>query len=69
VLEPGDVGAGDDVAVVLRPDHGMTLGQAFRVLTTEKHRLSELAPVLHFFPQKDQPGLAAKIAARVARTG
>jgi MOSC domain-containing protein YiiM len=73
VLEPGDVGAGDDVEVVLRPDHGVPLGTVFRALTTQKHRLPELAPVLHFLPVKDQPGLAAKIAARLeaqtARTG
>jgi hypothetical protein len=34
------------------------------MLTTEKDRLPELAPVLHHFPQKDQPGLARRIAAR-----
>jgi MOSC domain-containing protein YiiM len=64
VLEPGDVGAGDDVELVLRPDHGVTLGATFRALTTQKHRLHELAPVLHLLPVKDQPRLAAKIAAR-----
>jgi MOSC domain-containing protein YiiM len=69
VLEPGDVGAGDDVAVVLRPGHGITLGAAFRALTTQKHRLPELAPVLHHLPVKDQARLAARIAARVARAG
>jgi MOSC domain-containing protein YiiM len=67
VLEPGDVGAGDDVEVVLRPDHGMSLGQVFRALTTQKHRLPELAPVLHLLPAKDQAGLAAKIAARTGQ--
>jgi MOSC domain-containing protein YiiM len=69
VLEPGDVGAGDDVEVLLRPDDGVPLGEAFRVLTTQKHRLPELAPVLHSFPLKDRAALSAKIAARVARTG
>jgi MOSC domain-containing protein YiiM len=73
VLEPGDVGAGDRVEVEFRPDHGMTTGRVFRALTTQKDRLPELAPVLHFLPVKDQPGLsekiAAKVATRVARTG
>ena len=69
VLQPGDVGAGDDVEVVLRPDHGVPLGEVFRMLTTQKHRLPELAPVLHSFPLKDQARLAAKITSRVARTG
>jgi MOSC domain-containing protein YiiM len=69
VLAPGDVGAGDDVEVVLRPDHGLTLGRVFRTLTTQKHRLPELAPVVHLMPVKDQTALAAKIATRLARTG
>ena len=64
VLEPGDVGAGDDVEVVLRPDRSVPLGDVFRALTTQKHRLPELAPVLHLLPVKDQAALAAKIAAR-----
>lgn len=64
VLETGDVGAGDDVEVVLRPDHGITLGVAFRALTTEQHRLPALAPVLGYLPIKDQDRIAAKIAAR-----
>ena len=58
------LGRARDVEVVLRPDHGVTLGATFRALTTQKDRLPELAPVLHLMPVKDQPGLAAKIAAR-----
>ena len=46
VLETGDVGAGDAVEVVSRPDHGITVGAAFRIVTTERSRLPELAPVL-----------------------
>jgi hypothetical protein len=42
----------------------MTTGRVFRVLTTQQHRLPELAPVLQFLPVKDQPRLAARIAAR-----
>jgi MOSC domain-containing protein YiiM len=70
VLETGDVGAGDDVDVVFRPDHGVTIGSAFRTLTTEQHRLPELAPALTYLPLKDQQRIAAKIEARIAaRTG
>jgi MOSC domain-containing protein YiiM len=39
---PGDVAAGDTVTVVDRPDHGVTIGEAFRALTgdhTLAHRL------------------------------
>jgi MOSC domain-containing protein YiiM len=61
VLQTGDVGAGDDVEVVLRPDHGITTGRAFRLITTEQHRLAELEPALEFLPHKDQPKIAARI--------
>jgi MOSC domain-containing protein YiiM len=66
VLETGELGAGDDVEIVDRPDHGLTVGRAFRIVTTEQARLPELAPALPHLPLKDQPKLAAKIAARTA---
>jgi MOSC domain-containing protein YiiM len=68
VLESGEIVAGDDVEVVLRPGHGVTLGATFRALTTQKGRLPELAPVLHLLPVRDQKRLAGKIAS-AARTG
>jgi MOSC domain-containing protein YiiM len=61
VLATGDVGAGDPVEVVSRPNHGITTGRAFRLITTEQHRLAELAPALQFLPHKDQPKIAARI--------
>ncbi|MGY1813676.1 MOSC domain-containing protein [Blastococcus sp. SYSU D00820] len=64
VLEPGELGAGDDVEVVERPDHGVTLALTFRACTTQKHRSPQLAPALHFLPLRDQPRIAARIAAR-----
>lgn len=64
VLETGDIGAGDDVEVVARPGHGITVETAFRIVMTEKSRLPELAPALQHLPLKDQPKLAARIAAR-----
>jgi MOSC domain-containing protein YiiM len=64
VLRTGEVGAGDEVAVVHRPDHGVTTGDAFRALTTRRARLPELAPALGFLPVRDQARIAAKIAAR-----
>lgn len=63
VLEPGELGAGDPVEILDRPDHGVTAGQAFRAFTTQKHRLPELAPALEHLPVKDQPRVAARIAA------
>jgi MOSC domain-containing protein YiiM len=66
VLETGDVGAGDPVELVRRPDHGITVETAFRIATTEKSRLPELAPALHHLPVNDQPKLRARIDARTA---
>ena len=66
VLETGDVGAGDAVEIVSRPDHGITVETAFRIAMTEKSRLPELEPALRYLPVKDQPKMAAKIAARSA---
>jgi MOSC domain-containing protein YiiM len=68
VLETGELGAGDPVAVLDRPDHGVTAGLTFRALTTEQHRLPDLAPALRYLPLKDQPKIAAKIAARTGAT-
>jgi MOSC domain-containing protein YiiM len=68
VLETGEVGAGDAITVVDRPAHGVTAGTAFRALTTEQHRLPELAPALGYLPLKDQPKISAKIAARAGAT-
>ena len=64
VLETGDIGAGDPIEVVSRPDHGITVETAFRIATTQKHRLPELAPALEYLPLKAQPKLGAKIQAR-----
>jgi MOSC domain-containing protein YiiM len=64
VLETGEIGAGDAVAVVDRPDHGITVERAFRIVMTQKSRLPELLPALQYLPVKDQPKIRAKIDAR-----
>jgi MOSC domain-containing protein YiiM len=64
VLEVGDVGAGDGIDVVFRPDHEVSTGLVFRARTTQPYRLPELAPALSFLPVKDQPKIAARIEAR-----
>jgi len=64
VLEPGDVGAGDAVEVAFRPDHGITTGRAFRLLTTEQADLPELQPAVRYLPIKDQARVQTKIDAR-----
>jgi MOSC domain-containing protein YiiM len=66
VLETGELGAGDEVRVVHRPDHGVTTGLLFRATTTQKARLPEVGPALAYLPVKDQPKVAARIERRLA---
>jgi MOSC domain-containing protein YiiM len=66
VLETGELGAGDAIEVVSRPDHGLTVETAFRIATFEKSRLPELLPALQHLPIKDQAKVAAKIEKRLA---
>jgi MOSC domain-containing protein YiiM len=69
VLETGEIGAGDQVRVVSRPAHGVTVGRGFRIAMTERSRLPELAPAVRYLPVKDQAKVAAKIEARTAVRG
>jgi MOSC domain-containing protein YiiM len=61
VLETGELGAGDRIEVVSRPDHGVTLGLAFRAFTTERARLADLAPVLDVLPARNRPKVLAAL--------
>ena len=45
VLVEGEVGAGDEIAVVRRPGHGVTVSTMFRALNTEPTLLPELLKV------------------------
>ncbi|WP_344657467.1 MOSC domain-containing protein [Catenulispora subtropica] len=45
VVEEGELQAGDAVAVLDRPGHGVTIGEAFRALTTERELLPRLLEV------------------------
>jgi MOSC domain-containing protein YiiM len=42
VIEPGEIRAGDPVAIVHRPDHDITVALQFRASTTERHLLPGL---------------------------
>jgi MOSC domain-containing protein YiiM len=44
VIEPGEVRAGDPVAIVSRPDHDATVAVALRALTREPELLPRLVP-------------------------
>ena len=68
VVETGDVGAGDTVEVLARPDHGITVERAFRIATFHPSRLPELAPAVRYLPVKAQAKISARIEARVAAT-
>jgi MOSC domain-containing protein YiiM len=41
----GDVGAGDEIRVVARPDHGLTIRDVFRIYTRDRHEVERLLAV------------------------
>jgi MOSC domain-containing protein YiiM len=59
VLEEGDIGADDDIVVEHRPAHGVTIGIAFRAMTTDRSLIPrlldapELAPGGHEFAMRN----------------
>jgi MOSC domain-containing protein YiiM len=64
VLEVGDIGAGDRIDVVERPDHGVTIGTAFRAFTTDHDLLPVLAPVRDVLPRRNRRKIDAAVAER-----
>ena len=61
VLREGEVGAGDPVEVVARPEHGVTIGQVFRAMNLEP----ELLPRLLDAPELPEP-IREKIRRRLS---
>jgi MOSC domain-containing protein YiiM len=45
VIVPGEVRGGDEISVVHRPDHDVTIGVTFRAMTREPELLPRLGPV------------------------
>lgn len=45
IVEPGDIGAGDDVRVVSRPDHDFTVGDVWRVYHHDRGEAASLLEV------------------------
>jgi MOSC domain-containing protein YiiM len=45
VVTPGTIAAGDEVEIISRPDHGITIALAFRALTTYRELLPRLLEV------------------------
>lgn len=69
VVQEGDVGAGDEVHVIARPDHEVTVGLTFRAFTTQRHRLPEIAPAFDHLPLRKQLKFGAAIHERVGAEG
>ena len=45
IVEPGDVGAGDEVLVASRPDHGLTVGDMWRLYHHDRRDVASLLAV------------------------
>lgn len=58
VVRPGEARAGDEVTVVHRPDHGVTIAEGFRAWMSEPELLPRLLPV---------DGVPAEVRAAVRR--
>lgn len=59
IIEAGDVGAGDELELVHRPSHGVTLGQAFSARVGNGADRVELLPALNDFAPKWQQWINA----------
>ncbi len=42
IIVEGDVGAGDQIRVISRPDHDLTIGDVFRIFTRDQHEVGRL---------------------------
>jgi MOSC domain-containing protein YiiM len=45
IVVEGEVGAGDEVRVVERPDHGLTIRDVFRIYTRDREEVERLLAV------------------------
>ena len=54
VVEEGELRAGDPIAVVHRPGHGVTVSHMFRALTTDRHLLPDLLVVEDWWTRRDR---------------
>lgn len=62
VVQPGIITAGDEITVVRRPDHGVTVTTMFRALTTERELVPRLLDAADDLP----PAMRARLETRVA---
>ncbi len=45
IITEGDVGAGDDIRSLERPEHGLTIGDVFRIFTRDRSEAARLLAV------------------------
>ncbi|GGO83536.1 sulfurase [Wenjunlia tyrosinilytica] len=60
VVEPGEIAAGDEITVVERPDHGVTIALTFRALMGERDLLPELLKA-DALPEGTKAGIRRKL--------
>lgn len=48
VLEPGAIEAGDEIVVLDRPDHDVTISDSARIVRRDRHEATRLADLPHF---------------------
>jgi MOSC domain-containing protein YiiM len=63
VVEPGSVRSGDEITLLARPDHEVTVGLYFRALTTEAQLLPELLAAGDALPDETHALIARRTAA------
>ena len=63
VVQPGEITAGDEIEVVRRPDHEITVSTMFRAFTTERELLTRLLDAQDDLPPKARAA-AQKYAAQ-----
>ncbi len=45
IIKEGDLGPGDEIRILERPDHGLSIGDVFRIYTRDHHELEALLAV------------------------
>ncbi|HXV63644.1 MAG TPA: MOSC domain-containing protein [Vicinamibacteria bacterium] len=45
IVREGDLGAGDTIRIVSRPDHDVTIGDVFRIFTRDQHEAGKIVAV------------------------
>ena len=60
IVGEGDVGAGDEIRVMEKPDHGLTIRDVFRIYTRDRDEVPRLLAIPQLSPS--WRGWAAKLS-------